>query len=356
LPARTLIIEPAGGLWGSERALLDLVDAAPGIDFAVCCPGGTPLIAELELRGVRVLPWFIARLHEKSRWHRLLAALGVLRACLAFRPEVIHLNQSGAYRVCQPAARLLGLKLVSHVRIFEDAAYLAGCRPRAERLQVIIAISHAIADEIASFDQLAAIPVVCIYDAFAPAPPMPDVERVPGRIACVGRITPIKGQDVLIEAMTLAHLLPKDIECLMIGDGDPDYVARIQSRGPASVRWSGFVENVPRLLASCAVLVCPSHREPLGRVVLEAWAAGAVPVVFAGSGGAAEVVAAADGGIIYREQTPTSLVEALATALALSPAEANRLTANGRAWLKSNCAPEPYGRALATVLAGHGSP
>ena len=32
------------------------------------------------------------------------------------------------------------------------------------------------------------------------------------------------------------------------------------------------------------VLACPSHREPLGRVVFEAWDAGAVPVVFAGAG------------------------------------------------------------------------
>ena len=348
---RVLVIEPAGGLWGSERALLDLIDAAPQLDIAVCCPPGTPLIAELEKRGIRVLPWFIARLHEKSRWQRLLAALGVLRACLAFRPQVIHLNQSGVYRVCRPAARLRALRLVGHVRIFEDAAYLAGCQPQPDRLKAIIAISEAVAAEIGRFDQLTGIPVVRIYDAFAPAPARPDVARLPLRIACVGRVTPIKGQDVLIAALALEEM-PQGIECIVVGDGDPDYVAMLKAADQGRVQWTGFSGDVPSLLASSAVLACPSHREPLGRVVFEAWDAGAVPVVFAGAGGAAEVVAAAGGGVIYHDQTPRSLAAALAAALTLSPAEASDRIANGRSWLKANCALEPYGRAVTAVLAG----
>ncbi len=350
---RVLIVEPAGGLWGSERALLDLIDASPELDVAVCCPPATPLIAELEARGVRVLPWLIERLHEKGRWQRLLAALGLLRACLAFKPDVIHLNQSGVYRVCLPAARLLGLKLVCHVRIFEDAAYLAGCKPRQARLKAIIAISDAVEAEIRRFASLAAIPVVRIYDAFAPALPGPAGTQVPPRIACVGRVTPIKGHEVLVAAMALVEVLPQSTECMIVGDGEAGYVATLKAQAPRSVRWVGFADDVPALLASCTVLACPSHREPLGRVVFEAWAAGAVPVVFAGAGGAAEVVAAADGGLIYREQTPACLAEALATALALPPGEAARLIANGRAWLQANCAPAPYGEAIATVLGGN---
>jgi len=112
---RTLIIEPAGGLWGSERALLDLIESAPGLEVAVCCPPRTPLAGELERRGVRVLPWFIERLHQKSRWRRALAAVGVLRACLVFRPDVIHINQSGAWRVTLPARR--SLKIASQLRL-----------------------------------------------------------------------------------------------------------------------------------------------------------------------------------------------------------------------------------------------
>ena len=101
---RVLIVEPAGELWGSERALLDLIDSAKDLEIAVCCPPSTPLCAELVRRDVRIAPYFVAGLHQKSRWRRAQAALGVIRACMTFRPDVVHLNQSGAYRVALPAA------------------------------------------------------------------------------------------------------------------------------------------------------------------------------------------------------------------------------------------------------------
>ncbi len=348
---RILIIEPAGGLWGSERALLDLIDAAPELEFAVCCPPATPLIAELERRGVRVLPYLIERLHEKSRWHRLLAALGVIWACIVYRPAIIHLNQSGVYRLCLPAARLLGLGIVCHVRIFEDAAFLADCRPNHGELKAIIAISGAIESELACHSALAAIPVVRIYDAFvSDCPTPPDNFPRPRRIVCVGRIVPIKGQELLIQALGEVDLLPADVECRIVGDGEAALVDRLETMGGDRVEWTGFVGQVSTQLTDCAVLACPSHREPLGRVVFEAWAAGAIPVVYAGGGGAAEAVAAAGGGVVYAEQTPRGLAAGLAKALALPPIEAARLIANGRAWLQENCSPGPYGKSIANVL------
>ena len=120
--------------------------------------------------------------------------------------------------------------------------------------------------------------------------------------------------------------------------------------GGDRVQWTGFVGQVSTMLADCAVLACPSHREPLGRVVFEAWAAGVIPVVYAGGGGAAEAVAAAGGGVVYAEQTPRGLAAGLAQALALPPIEAARLIANGRAWLQENCSPGPYGKSIANVL------
>jgi glycosyltransferase involved in cell wall biosynthesis len=351
---RTLVIEPSGGLWGSERALLDLIESAPDLEVAVCCPPHTPLVAELEKRGVPVLPYFVERLHEKPRFRRLQAALGVVCACLSFRPDVLHVNQSGAYRVVLPAASLLNLPVVCHVRIFEDAAYLAECRPDSRRLTALIAISRAVEDEIRDFESLAAIPVYRMYDAYYRAPAEPEAKRVAGRIACVGRVTPIKGQEMLLRAMAL-DALPKTAECLIVGDGEADYVASLKAVSPANVEWRGFVKDVAALLRTCAVLVCSSQREPLGRVIFEAWDVGAVPVVFAGAGGAAEVVSAADGGILYDEQTPQALVRALAAAVALDERDASRLTANGRAWLDANCAPLPYGRAVAALLAKAGA-
>jgi len=122
---RVLVIEPAGNLWGSERALLDLLVFAKNDEFAVCLPPNRPLGDKLRDLGIKMLPYYIYATHEKTKFARLLAAFGVLRACIEFKPDVIYLNQSGAYKVVLPAALLFRLPMVAHIRIYEDVAYLA---------------------------------------------------------------------------------------------------------------------------------------------------------------------------------------------------------------------------------------
>lgn len=355
---RVLVIEPSGNLWGSERALLDLLDGIGTTEAAVCCPPGMPLEPELDKRGVRAFTYFIYALHQKSRWARLRAAIGVLRACLEFRPDVIYLNQSGAYKVALPAATLLRLPIVAHVRIFEDAQYLARQRPDPRRLRGVIAISASIEEEIRRFHALDAVALHRRYDAYAsaavPAAGRSDA-RVPNRIACVGRLVPVKGHEVLIGALGLLNGRERDVECVIAGDGEARFVERLRAAAAdagaaGSIRWMGFVQDVVPLLRACTILVCPSLREPLGRVIFEAWEAGAVPVAFAGSGGAAEVIAAADGGILYNEQSAESLAAALDDALKLNDDEAARLVANGRAWMAENCDARRYGAAVSAIL------
>lgn len=355
---RVLSIEPAGNLWGSERALLDLIESVPGIEFAVCCPPRSALKAELWKRRIEVLPYFIAGLHRKPRWRRAQAAFGVLRACFAFKPDVIHVNQAGAWRVVLPAARLLDLPVVCHVRLFEDAAYLATRNPDPARLKSIVAISDAVKDEIGKFPNLALIPVHRIYDVYSPAKPddgAAAAERMPSRMACIGRIEAGKGQELLLNALALMEPVAGGVECLIAGNGRAAYVAQLKkvrlARDDIRVEWPGFVADVVPLLRRCGILVCPSYLETLGRVILEVWDAGAVPVVYAGSGGAAEIVAAADGGILYDAQTPQSLAGALTAAIGLGSEERNRLIANGRAWMAQHCAPGLCGPAIADVFA-----
>ena len=118
------------------------------------------------------------------------------------------------------------------------------------------------------------------------------------------------------------------------------------------VCWLGFVADIFPMLTTCSVLVCASHREPLGRVILEAWDAGVIPVVFSGSGGAAEIVAAADAGILYHEQNPASLAGALGRAFELNASEREQLVHRGRAWTQNNCRLETYGRAITSIFRG----
>ena len=332
---RALVVEPAGQLWGSERALLDFIDSAPMLRFSVCCPPATPIIELLARRGVRTFPWIEANLHQKSRLHRLRAAFAIFRACRAARPDVIHLNQSGAFRIARPAAKLLHIPILAHVRIYEDAAYLASCAPDLSVLKGIVAISDSIASEARIFPSLAKIETRRIYDAYAMVGGDGAEER-PRRIACVGRVAPSKGQELLLDSMRQLGRAWPDVECVILGGGDSAYVEQLRQASPTNVKWAGVVREVMPVLRACSVLVLPSHREALGRVIFEAWDAGAVPVVFAGSGGAAEVVEAANGGFMYQEQTPGSLSEVLDRALAMDATDRGKLVSNGRAWMRQN--------------------
>ena len=55
------------------------------------------------------------------------------------------------------------------------------------------------------------------------------------------------------------------------------------------MRFLGWRDDVAALFAAADVFVCPSRHEPLGNVVVEAWAQ-AVPVVAAASAGPMELI------------------------------------------------------------------
>jgi glycosyltransferase involved in cell wall biosynthesis len=232
---------------------------------------------------------------------------------------------------------------------------LARQQPTVRRVKGLIAISDAMEAEIRLFPALQTIPLHRIYDAYVPAQPGLDSVRARGRIACVGRVVAVKGQDVLLQALSIAEDYREPVECLIVGDGDDAYIHSLKALGQrvgANARWLGFVGDILPLLRTCAVLVCPSHREPLGRVIFEAWDAGVLPVVYAGAGGSAEIVSAADGGILYEEQSPTALARALVTALALGDSQTAHLIENGRSWMAAHCGAKKYGRAILTVFSG----
>ena len=293
---------------------------------------------------------------------RIGAAIGIVRACFEFRPTVIHLNQAGCYRVALPAATLFAVPIVAHVRIFEDVEYLAKQNPNPRRLRGIVAISSAVERALRGETALSEIPIHMLYDPYAAKYARSERrdDRGMTRIGCVGRVAPIKGQDLLIDA---AHQLMKggevSFKCLIAGDGQAEYVSQLKSKAAggaaaSSIIWLGTLSDVGPMIRTCVALVCPSRREPLGRVIFEAWDAGAVPLACASSGGAAEVIAAADGGILYPDPSPKSLAAALRTVLQMPEHRAKTLVARGRAWVAEHCDQKKYGKALAKILAAAG--
>lgn len=151
----------------------------------------------------------------------------------------------------------------------------------------------------------------------------------PLSIGYVGRLEPVKGVPLLLDALALlAANLP---ECAwrltLVGDGSQRaaLVAQAERLGLAArVEFLGARQDVPALMQGFDLLVLPSLHEGMPNVALEAMAC-AVPVVATGVGGTPEVVLHGETGLLV----PPADAPALAAALAVLAADPERRDAMG---------------------------
>jgi len=144
----------------------------------------------------------------------------------------------------------------------------------------------------------------------------------------LGRLHPNKGFDILISAMAK---LPS-FHLWLAGEGDERGVlqALAQKLGVSErVHFLGWRQDVPQLLKAADMFVCSSRHEPLGNVVIEAWAAG-VPVVAAASAGPKELIKDFESGLLVPVESADALAKAMQK-LADSDDLRDKLAANGRA-------------------------
>jgi len=128
-------------------------------------------------------------------------------------------------------------------------------------------------------------------------------------LLCLGRLHPNKAFDTALE--TLAKL-PKAY-LWIAGDGKEEQALRQQASrlGVASrVRFLGWRDDAPALLSAADIFFCSSRHEPLGNMVLEAWAQG-VPVVAAASQGPTQLIVDGKTGLL----APVDNADALALAV-----------------------------------------
>src|SRR5260370_1747265 len=212
------------------------------------------------------------------------------REIAAWRPDIVLTWMSRATRLCPRGdfvhvARLGGYydlkyyrccdQLIGNTRAIVDYAIAKGW-PR-ER---IIYLPNFVPDS-------AAIPAAAWSIAAG--------GRAPPAVA-LGRLHPNKGFDLLLEALAAT----REVTLWIAGDGPlRPRLERLATRLGiiGRVRFLGWREDVPRLLAAADLLVCPSLHEPLGNVVIEAWSAG-LPVVATASDGPAGLIEDGESGIL----------------------------------------------------------
>jgi glycosyltransferase involved in cell wall biosynthesis len=121
----------------------------------------------------------------------------------------------------------------------------------------------------------------------------------------LGRLRPNKGVEVLLE--TLKGFRHPGWQLVVAGTGAPEYEARLRSRHATErINFAGF-QTPDAFFPSVDYLIVPSlWHEPLGRVVIEAFAHG-VPVIGADRGGISELIEPRKTGFLYDPDRPSEL-------------------------------------------------
>ena len=135
------------------------------------------------------------------------------------------------------------------------------------------------------------------------------------KILFIGRLTEVKGVDVLLKAAQQIS----GAQLLIAGDGEQrNRLETLAQNLSVNAKFLGQVEATrrDRLLSSCATIVIPSRVLADGRtegtpvVCLEAMAAG-LPVVASGVGGLAEVIIDSHNGLLFESGNHAMLAEKL---------------------------------------------
>ncbi len=353
---RLLCIEPGLRLWGSERAFLATLPAliAAYERVVVLVPDGAEIIPHLVEYGAIVETGRLGQLKTAGLAGRAEAAWLIARTCLKHGIDKIYLNQAGLCRIVSVVARLLRIHLVIHVRIREDISRCANLVAYRTSPIDLIFISE---DMRARYVEKGGGPkrLVVAYDAFIANASAPIRIGKQNRFICVGRIARTKGQSLLVEAVGICAERGVDLKLDLVGaalEGDPYEAAlHAQIRGlPGNIRLLGYRTDVEELLGEYRFLVLPSLYEALGRVILEAWDAGLVPIASQDSGGAGEIIARSGGGILYPGHEPDAIAGAMIRAMALSEADRIAIVQSGREWTAREASMTRYVDVLDGVL------
>lgn len=294
---------------GSEGSLLDQADRA---DYRwIGCPS---LVREVSpLRDLRAL-------------------LELTRCFRREKFELVHTHSSKAGILGRLAARLAGVPIVVHTphgHVFHS--YFSGLKNK-----LFIVLERWLASWCDSLVLLTPTELAEHLEVGVTGNPLPVVipsgvplgrflqqERVPPQdftVGYVGRLADIKGPLHLVDAFALHQQRYPDSRLLMIGDGEqrPEVEARCSRL--QNVELIGWSEEVPAYLQRMSLLAVPSLNEGMGRVVVEAMAAG-VPVLATRVGGLRDLV---DDQCLVEPANPQAMAAALDRLRAEGPALADR--------------------------------
>lgn len=151
-------------------------------------------------------------------------------------------------------------------------------------------------------------------------------------IGTIGRLDPVKGHHLLIDALVALRPRFSRARLLLVGDGQrrPKLERQAEAFGVRDVvNFAGSQKDPAGFLAAMDIFALPSTSEGLGLSIIEAMAAG-LPVVGSTAGGIPEVVEDRKTGLLFASNNAKALAASLAE-LIREPELARVLAAAGKA-------------------------
>jgi len=289
------------GLWGNLpeeflRLGAQVVDFSDGQNRSEYLPGR---VREYVLtNGIRIV-------HTHSPRTRLAAALALVAA-----PQTVHLATE--HLLYAPGDRRWGL------------VYTLLDRLTLYPADHVVAVSQRMGRQLVALPGLSTRRVTAIQNAIDCAFYFAPEQRTPCRsefgltpesrlIGYAGRIDRVKRLNLLLEGFSQVLAHHPQSRLVLIGEGDqrPELEAlAAQFDISHAVIWTGFRQDMPRLLAAMDVYVQPSVNEGLSVSVLEAMAAGK-PVIATDVGGAQEVLTHQRTGILIPPESSSAIAAAI---------------------------------------------
>ena len=330
-----LLAHPSPDLYGSDRVLLESARALLGGGWrvVVALPEHGPLTEHLRRAGADVHRVDTVVLRKALLRPTALAATvgsaartlpAMVRLVRAARADVVLVN-TVTLPTWLVAARLAGRPVVCHVHEAEQL-------PRPLRLALhaplLLARRVLVNSRAAGEVVRAALPSAqgrlrLLYNG-VPGPPAGAAPRVRTRLSgdvrlvLIGRVSPRKGTDVAVRALSELHRRGRPVRLEIVGDVFPGYewyddgVRRLVAELGLQdrVRRVPFQDDVWPFLAEADIVLVPSRVEPFGNVAVEAALAGR-PVVASSVQGLIEIVDPGRTGSLAAPDDPAALAHAV---------------------------------------------
>jgi len=270
-----------------------------------------------SLSSVTALLPLIAKVAQKARQYDLIYAntqkalvVGALASFFSRRPLVYHLHDILSTDHFSPTNLKVAVTLANRFAslvIANSKASQAAFLAAGGRSDIIDVVYNGFDPEVYQFDRTNLSQLKTQLEL--------DGQFIVGHFS---RLSPWKGQHILIEALTYC---PKNVTAIFVGDalfGEQEYVQQLHKQVAElglenRVKFLGFRSDVPQLMAICDLVAHTSIApEPFGRVIVEAMLCGR-PIVAAQSGGAIELIEPGINGFLVPPDQPQQLAEVINT-------------------------------------------